>query len=40
MGKISKSEYNIANETRDKLLQSIKNKNNKYMNLDLEWYLR
>lgn len=40
MGKISKSEYNIANETRDKLLQSIKNKNNKYMNLDLERYLR
>ena len=40
MGKISKSEYNIANETRDKLLQSIKNKNNKYINLDLERYLR
>lgn len=40
MGKISKAEYNIANETRDKLLQSIKNKNNKYMNLDLERYLR
>ncbi len=40
MGKISKAEYSIANETRDKLLQSIKNKNNKYMNLDLERYLR
>lgn len=40
IGKISKAEYNIANETRDKLLQSIKNKNNKYMNLDLERYLR
>lgn len=40
MGKISKSEYNLANETRDKLLQSIKNKNNKYMNLDLERYLK
>lgn len=40
MGKISKAEYNIANETRDKLLQSVKNKNNKYMNLDLERYLR
>lgn len=40
MGKISKAEYNIANETRDKLIQSIKNKNNKYMNLDLERYLR
>lgn len=40
MGKISKAEYNLANETRDKLLKSIKNKNNKYMNLDLERYLR
>lgn len=40
MGKISKEEYNLANETRDKLLKSIKNKNNKYMNLDLERYLR
>ena len=40
MGKISKAEYNIANETRDKLIQSIKNKNNKYMNLNLESYLR
>lgn len=40
MGKISKAEYNLANETRDKLLQSIKNKNNKYMNLNLERYLR
>jgi predicted RNA-binding protein associated with RNAse of E/G family len=40
MGKISKAEYNIANETRDKLIQSIKNKNNKYMNLNLERYLR
>ena len=40
MGKISKAEYNIANETRDKLIQSIKNKNNKYKNLNLERYLR
>ena len=40
MGKISKAEYNIANATRDKLIQSIKNKNNKYMNLNLERYLR
>ena len=40
MRKISKAEYNIDNETRDKLLQSIKNKNNKYMNLDLERYLK
>jgi predicted RNA-binding protein associated with RNAse of E/G family len=37
MGKISKAEYNIANATRDKLIQSI---NNKYMNLNLERYLR
>ena len=40
MGKISKAEYNIANATRDKLIQSIRNKNNKYMNLNLERYLR
>lgn len=37
--KINESEYNLANETRDNLLQSIKNKDNKYMNLDLESYL-
>ena len=29
MGKISKAEYNLANETSDKLLKSIKNKNKK-----------
>lgn len=38
--KISKKEFNLANETRDLLLESIKNNNNKYMNLDLEGYLK
>lgn len=38
-GKINELEYNLANETKDNLLQSIKNKSNKYMNLDLERYL-
>ncbi len=36
---ISKEEFNLANRTKDLLLDSIKNKNNKYMNLDLEKYL-
>lgn len=39
MGEISKVEYNLANEMRDRLLQSIKNKNNRYMSLNLERYL-
>lgn len=38
-GKINELEYNLANETKDNLLQSIQNKSNKYMNLDLERYL-
>ena len=37
--RISRDEYDLANKTRDKLLQSIKNKDNKYMNLNLENYL-
>ena len=37
--KISNDEYDLANKTRDRLLQSIKNKDNKYMNLNLENYL-
>lgn len=36
---ISKEEFDLANRTKDLLLDSIKNKNNKYMNLDLEKYL-
>lgn len=40
MGKINKLQYDLANKTKDNLLQSIKNKNNKYMNLDLERYLK
>lgn len=38
-GKINELEYNLANETKDNLLKSIKNRSNKYMNLDLERYL-
>lgn len=40
MGKINKLQYDLANKTKDNLLQSINNKNNKYMNLDLERYLK
>lgn len=36
---ISKKEFDLANRTKDLLLDSIKNKNNKYMGLDLECYL-
>lgn len=36
---ISEKEFNLANETRDLLLESINNNSNKYMNLDLESYL-
>ena len=39
-GNISKEEYDLANETKEKLLQSIKENNNKYMNLNLESYLK
>lgn len=39
-GKITNEEYDLANKTRDKLLESIKEGNNKYMNLDLERYLK
>ena len=37
---ISEKEFNLANETRNLLIESIKNNNNKYMNLDLESYLK
>lgn len=36
---ISEDEYNLANKTKESLLESITNKNNKYMDLDLEEYL-
>ena len=36
---ISEDEYNLANKTKESLLESIINKNNKYMDLDLEEYL-
>ena len=39
-GKISKEQYDLANLTKDNLLKSIKEKNNKYMNLNLESYLK
>lgn len=37
---ITKEEVNLANITKDKLLESIKKNNNKYMNLSLEEYLK
>lgn len=39
-GNISKEEYDLANVTKEKLLKSIKENNNKYMNLNLESYLK
>ena len=36
---ISEKEFNLANETRDLLLESINNNSNKYMNLDFDNYL-
>ena len=36
---ISKEEFDLANRTKDLLLDSIKNKSNKYMNLDIKKYL-
>lgn len=38
--KISRDEYNLANKTKDELLQSILNKDNKYIKLNLEEYLK
>lgn len=38
--KISRDEYNLANKTKDELLQSIINKDNKYIKLNLEEYLK
>ena len=36
---ISKEEFDLANKTKELLLDSIKNESNKYMDLDLEKYL-
>ena len=36
---ISKEEFDLANKTKELLLDSIKNESNKYMKLDLEKYL-
>lgn len=36
---ITKEEYNLAIETKDKLIESIKSKSNRYMKIDLEQYL-
>ena len=36
---ITKEEFNLANKTKELLLDSIKNESNKYMKLDLEKYL-
>lgn len=37
---ISKDEFILANKTKDLLIDSIKKKNNKYMKLNLENYLK
>lgn len=37
--KITNEEFELANETKENLLQSIKNNTNKYMQLNLEKYL-
>ena len=37
--KITKEDYNMAIATKDKLIESIKNKSNQYMNMKLEMYL-
>ncbi len=37
---ISMEEFNLANRAKEMLLDSIKKKNNKYMKLDLESYLK
>ena len=37
--KISVEEFNLANQTRDLLLDEIKNKTNSYINMNIENYL-
>ena len=38
--KITKNEYDLANKTKENLLESIEENNNKYIKLDLEKYLK
>lgn len=38
--KITKNEYDLANKTKENLLESIEKNNNKYIKLDLEKYLK
>lgn len=35
-----KAQFDLANKTKDKLIKTIKNKTNKYMNLDIKKYLK
>lgn len=37
---ITKEQFDLANKTKDKLLKSIQNKTNRYMNLDIKKYLK
>ena len=38
-GKITKAEYKLAHQTADKLIEQIKTKTNKFINLDYNFYL-
>ena len=37
---ITKEQFDLANKTKDELIKTIKNKTNKYMNLDVKKYLK
>lgn len=39
-GKISLNDFNLANKTKDNLLKSIRENNNKYLNMNLNIYLK
>ena len=37
---ITKEQFVLANKTKDELIKTIKNKTNKFMNLDINKYLK
>ena len=37
---ITKEQFDLANKTKDELIKTIKNKTNKFMNLDIKKYLK
>lgn len=37
---ITKEQFDLANKTKDELIKTIKNKTNRYMNLDIKKYLK